>query len=122
MSNYLCLMLPFPPSVNGLFAGKARRYKSARDKAWEEDAWRALVKQGIPALEPIYTAPVSVTLAYGRPDRRTRDLDNYSKSVLDMLVTAKALADDSLIHRLLAYWCEDVTGVRVEIEPMGATA
>jgi hypothetical protein len=30
--------LPFPPSVNGLFSGKARRYASPAYKAWKAAA------------------------------------------------------------------------------------
>jgi len=30
---YACLMLPYPPSTNGLFAGKARRFVSKPYKA-----------------------------------------------------------------------------------------
>ena len=34
----LTLSLPFPPSVNCLYAGKKVRYKSARYKAWRAKA------------------------------------------------------------------------------------
>ena len=110
---YACLMLPYPPSTNGLFAGKARRFTSKAYKLWQADADRALMQQ---APLPRYTDRVVLTLTFGRPDKRRRDLGNLEKAVSDQLVKHGILADDSLIEILMLAW-GDVTGCRAEIEP-----
>jgi crossover junction endodeoxyribonuclease RusA len=117
--TYACVLLPFPPSTNNLFAGKARRYVSKSYKAWREEAGWTLEQQ-----EPIerFTGPVSLTLALGRPDKRRRDLSNFVKAIEDLCVTHGIIRDDSDVHRLLVYWTGGVVGVRVEIEPAGAAA
>jgi len=110
---YACLMLPYPPSINGLFAGKARRFTSRAYKSWQADADYALMQQ---TPLPRFTDRVAMTLTFGRPDKRRRDLGNLEKAVSDQLVKSGILADDSLIEILMLAW-GDVTGCRVEIEP-----
>jgi len=110
---YACLMLPYPPSTNGLFAGKARRFTSKAYKSWQFDADAALLQQ---TPLPRFTDRVVLTLTFGRPDKRRRDLGNLEKAVSDQLVKHNILADDSLIEILMLAW-GDVTGCRVEIEP-----
>lgn len=108
-------MLPLPPSVNNLFAGKKRRFPTKRYEDWRTEAWAAL---GYQKPWPRYDEPVKVTLAIGRPDNRRRDLDNLLKGPLDLLTSAGILKDDDLVHDVRAYWCPEVVGCRVEIEPM----
>lgn len=114
MSDYACLVLPFPPTTNNLFAGKTRRFKSRRYKEWSDEAGRAIAAQNPPG----FACPVAVTYSYGRPDKRRRDIGNLEKAVSDSLVDTGVLADDSLIEKLTLQWCEDVTGCRVEIEAL----
>lgn len=114
---YACLILPFPPSVNNLFEGKARRYPSKTYRRWRDEALAALGRQ-LPW--PLYTKPVRLTLAIGRPDKRRRDVSNLIKAPEDILVAAGILKDDELVHDVRAYWCPDVVGCRVEIEGMEA--
>ncbi len=113
------LTLPFPPSVNGLYPGKARRHKSKRYKAWIKEAGWTLKTQ-----EPIhrFRSPVSIVLTFGRPDKRVRDLSNYIKAVEDLLVTHGIIRDDSDVHRGEQYWDDTITGVRVEITEAGGVA
>ncbi len=117
--THACVLLPFPPSTNHLFAGKARRHLSKSYKAWRTEAGWTLNEQ-----EPIarFTGPVSLTMALGRPDKRRRDISNFVKAVEDLLVTHNIIRDDSDVHRLLVYWTGGVVGVRVEIEMAGAVA
>ncbi len=122
MGKYACLMLPMPPSVNNLFVNNRRtggRFPSGQYKAWQEEAGRQLLMQKRPKC---FETPVSLTLSFGRPDNRRRDISNYIKSVEDLLVKHNVIEDDSLVHRLVAVWDRDVTGVRVEIEPAGVMA
>ena len=112
--NYACLLFPFPPTTNNLFAGRARRFASKGYRAWQAEADHALSLQ---APLPRFDGPVSVVLTLGRPDKRRRDLANYEKAVIDRIVHHGILSDDSLIHELTMLW-GDVTGCRVEIEPL----
>ncbi len=115
MTNHACLVLPFPPSVNSIWrAFRGRNIKSKRGREYDARADVCLQQQ---QPLPRFTQPVSVEAAFGRPDKRRRDLDNHAKAVLDALTRNGVLEDDSLIHRLLLYWSPDVVGVRVEIVP-----
>lgn len=102
----IVLDLPWPPSVNtywrhitrGKLAGrhliseKGRAYRTAVQAA-VLDAFRRVPEPmpGRLAVE-IYAHP---------PDRRTRDLDNLPKALLDGLSHAGLWADDGQIDRLL---------------------
>lgn len=39
--------------------------------------------------------PVTITLTYYLPDMRLRDIDNYSKAVIDKMVNDGVLMDDN---------------------------
>lgn len=95
------LFLPFPPSVNGLYDGKARRFKSDRYKAWLDHAGLQNVMDG-----EIVPPPYDVTYTFRRPDKRQRDVANYEKAVSDFLVAHGYLQDDSLIDRITLQWGE----------------
>ena len=110
----IVLDLPFPPSVNGLFATNfktKRRFSTKQYKAWESAAMLAIVQQNVGK----QLGKVKVTYEYGRPDKRRRDVENYAKAVSDILVSANIITDDSEIEEMLLKWA-DVTGVRVTIE------
>ncbi len=107
------IVLPFPPSVNGLYAGKARRYKSAAYKLWIHSAGLTLNKQNI---FPYFTGPVRETIRLGRPDKRIRDCFNYEKAINDLLVEWLVLEDDSWIHDGQILWDDEVVGATVFIE------
>jgi crossover junction endodeoxyribonuclease RusA len=112
---YLCLVLPFPPTVNNLFAGKGRRFPSMNYKNWQAEAALALAAQG-PL--PSFAGKVALTFTFGRPDNRRRDLFNYVKAPEDALVRHGILVDDSLVEFGAVKWAPDVTGCRVEIEAL----
>jgi len=84
-------MLPIPPSVNALWRSNARPRGSlksyltwCRAAGWELNLQR-------PART---TGAVVVTIAAGRPDKRRRDIDNLTKSTLDLLVAHQVMEDD----------------------------
>lgn len=91
--------LPFPPSTNGLFAGKARRYLSAGYKAW-----KAAAGPRVPA--GLIAGPYSLELLFDRPDRRARDLGNLEKGVSDLLVERGLVIDDSCCERIVMAWSD----------------
>lgn len=92
--------LPWPPSVNHYWAARGNaRYLSPRARAWHQEAWAILraAWRGKPM-----RGEVAVLLVLHPPDRRRRDLDNILKAVLDALVHAGVLQDDSQVAELHA--------------------
>ena len=86
------IVLPFPPSVNQMFGqhGGRKRFKSAKYKQWLNEAWL------VPLNERFVTVYAEYT--YFWPDKRVRDLENYTKAVSDFLVSRKVIPDDSWHH------------------------
>ena len=80
------IYLPFPPSVNGLYAGKSHRYKSKAYRNWLD------VCPELEALEIDY--PIKILYTFWWPDNRKRDGQNYLKAPLDYLVSQGVFADD----------------------------
>lgn len=94
----IALELPWPPSVNhywvhtrrGVFiAAKGIGYRMATKVALREAKF----------FKP-YTGPLAISLKLFPPDRRKRDIDNGLKCILDSLVTAGLMLDDSQVKRL----------------------
>ena len=113
MSDFL---LPFPPSMNSMYAGKARRYKSPRYKKWIAEAQGMACKQKLPVW---VNGPVQVQLDFVKPDKRKRDLDNLAKAVLDFCTDAQVWKDDCQVEHLTLRWVEaDFVGVKVTIQPL----
>lgn len=111
--SYVCLLLPFPPSVNSMTACVGgRSIKTARHRQYLVDACKAIQKQEWEE----FTNPVSIKMSLGRPDKRKRDIDNHAKAPLDALVAMGVIDDDSLNHDMRIRWDEKVIGCMVEIE------
>ncbi len=110
----IVITLPLPPSVNALYAGKGRRYKSKRYEAWIIEARSALVMQRFTPYGPV---PLSVHYKFGRPDKRVRDLLNYPKALDDFMVDMGIIADDSWIHHAIAEW-SNVQGAHIRINAL----
>lgn len=110
--------LPFPPSVNGLFAGKGRRYLSKTYKAWKAAAAH-MVPPGLVA------GPYTLDLLFDRPDRRARDLGNLEKAVSDLIVERGLVIDDSCCQRITLAWSDAPpkrdSVVRVTVTPCKAS-
>ena len=111
MAN-LTITLPFPPSVNHywrhvvmgkrvttLISAPGRKYSAAvQGEVLLQKAARRI------------NSHVAMTVLLHAPDRRRRDVDNYAKALLDSLVEAKVLEDDSLIRDLRMVWGDVVPG------------
>lgn len=114
--TYACLLLPFPPSVNNLFANNPRtrgRFPSKAYTAWQDEARHALLEQApLPAIK----GPYNATYTFGRPDKRRRDLGNLLKAPEDALVAHGIIEDDTLAQQIILQWADDVSGCRVEVE------
>ncbi len=90
---------PWPPSINSLyFQGKShgQKFLSKKGKEYKQKLVELYANDD---MEPI-TEPVMITIDLFPPDRRTRDIDNYIKPLLDGLKFLEVLQDDSLIAEL----------------------
>jgi crossover junction endodeoxyribonuclease RusA len=118
MSAPVSFALPFPPSVNGLFAGKARRYASPAYKAW-----KAAARPHVPA--GLIAGPYTLDLIFDRPDRRARDLGNLEKAVSDLIVERGLVIDDCCCQRITLAWSDEPpqrdSVVRVTVSPHSRT-
>lgn len=84
--------VPFPPTANTMFAMQGhRRFPSDRYVAWRNDAALAIAQQKPSKV----SGPVSISIALRCPYKRTWDLDNRVKPILDLLVGHGIIEDDS---------------------------
>lgn len=94
--------LPYPPTVNrywrhpstGKLAG--RHLISEEGRRYRLDVQQAIIAQRVRAV----AGRLAVHIVAHMPDRRTRDLDNITKAVLDGLTHAHIWVDDSVIDDL----------------------
>ena len=120
MDNVI-IYLPWPPTVNSYYStghGKVK-YVSAKGRKFRDQVAQDIAEQapGLTYAEQLYAEIVLYP-----PDRRTRDLDNYLKALLDALTLAGLWADDSQIDQLAIYRGEIAPReglVRLEIAPAG---
>lgn len=118
------LDLPFPPSVNSYWrhptSGKlaGRHLISEKGRAYRDAVLETACRYQIPTILGRLTVSIDVF----PPDRRRRDLDNVLKALLDGLVHARVIEDDSCIDKLLVERCAvSPQGlVRVFISPIRA--
>lgn len=107
------LLLPIPPSANGLFANSAA---GGRHRAEAYDAWIKEAGWTLQAQRPgRVSGPYSILIEVERGDgRRRRDLGNFEKACSDLLVRHHVVQDDSLAEEIVLRWGE-VEGVRVTV-------
>jgi len=115
------LELPFPPSVNNLYATNSntlRRHKSKRGIAYQREVRARVLEQH--GLVRSLSGPLRVTVEHIPPDARRRDHDNYSKALWDSLGAAGVFDDDSQIVEAHYYWLQPskASGTTVIIEEL----
>lgn len=127
-STDLTIALSFPPSVNhywrhvALPVGKGKTgfrvqaLISADGRRYKTTVCREVLAQR--AALGIKT-PVRMRVALCPPDRRRRDVDNYVKALLDSLVEAKVLEDDSLVRDLRLVWGDVAPGGKAVVTIRG---
>ena len=94
MGKRLEVRLPWPPSVNHYWKAQGnRRFISKAARTWLDEAILLLRAPGVR-----FEEPVKVSLYLSPPDRRRRDGDNLEKAIMDSLVKAGVIQDDSLRH------------------------
>jgi Holliday junction resolvase RusA-like endonuclease len=91
--------LPFPPTVNNLFANTPNgRVRTAKYRAWAKAALTHC--RGARRI----AGPYRLTVLATRPDSRKRDLSNLLKATEDLLVKAGLVQDDSLCTDIQLSW------------------
>jgi len=118
----MILTLPWPPSVNRYWRHPTTGKLAGRHLISEEGRrYRATVKEACWDV-PMVPGRIGVAILASPPDARRRDLDNLFKSVLDSLVHAAVIEDDSLIDALSIVRGDRRVGgqIQILIEPMSA--
>ena len=104
--DYIKLTLPLPPSVNGLYAGKVRRYKSSKYKDWIQRAYIELKQQETYTIYGSEWLEVKLWLytpIYNKDgSKKKKDVDNYMKALFDFLWDNIEGFDDKNIKKLEA--------------------
>lgn len=94
----MLVRLPVPPSTNNLFVNKkvGGRFLSPAYKAWRTSAgWALNLSRPVPFCGDL----VEVSLTVPRKPA-SRDLDNFAKAPIDLLVAHAIINDDKQIERL----------------------
>lgn len=96
------ITLPWPPSLNNLFANKpgGGRIATPRYRSWQLEAGLVLKAQRPARI----LGPFNAVMTYRRPDRRIRDLDGLAKAPLDLLVKCGVVQDDHLAQEITLRW------------------
>ena len=95
--NCVRLELPYPPSLNRYYRHWGARVLISREgRIYRENVEAIIRTLGTKKFD----SKTSLTIDVYPPDSRRRDLDNINKALLDALVSAKLLKDDSLIDEL----------------------
>ncbi len=109
--NEIKLTLPYPPSVNHLYATfRGRRITSAKGRRFKADIALLARQQGARLLN----GDLSVTFRVFRP-KKTGDLDNRLKISQDAL-KGICFEDDRQIIEIHAFRFDDKANPRIEIE------
>jgi crossover junction endodeoxyribonuclease RusA len=96
----IIISLPFPPSVNVMYRrGKFSTYLSRQGRDYKQKVCE-LVAEYQPAIESALAGRLSVFLGMSAPTRRSYDIDNRVKVVLDSLQDAGVIDDDEQIDFL----------------------
>ena len=91
------LTLPYPPSVNTLYATvHGRRVLSKAGREYHKAVAESVAKQGIASFGD---ARVGYSVTAFMPDKRRRDLSNLCKILEDSLTYAGVWDDDSQVDR-----------------------
>lgn len=113
----IILDLPYPPTVNtywrnitkGKLAGRV--LISEKGRAYRKTIQELVLEAGRVRVN----GRISVAIDAYMPDRRKRDLDNILKALLDSIVHAGVIEDDSLIDRITLTRREVIKGGKVTI-------
>lgn len=113
------ITLPMPPSANHIWrSGRSRVYRSDKYKSWMHDALWIIGK--------VATIPSRVDVEIELCNTGRGDADNRNKAVLDALVKAGLLANDSKKHvrGVHTFWSDDNLGgdIVVRVVPVACAS
>lgn len=96
--------LPFPLPVSACFENvpKVGRRATARYREWtNEGLWKIATQK-----PSKFAGEVSISVGLVAPDKRARDADNTLKCILDLLVKAGVIKDDSnkFVRKITVQW------------------
>jgi len=92
------LTLPYPPTVNHLYATvHGRKVLSAKGRDYHEAVWNLVNRAQV---QPFGEKRVAYHVTVFPPDKRKRDLSNLVKAMEDALTKAGIWDDDSQVDRL----------------------
>lgn len=100
-----------------MYLSNGRNIPSARYRAWHTSALLQLRPQKEKAGQQAIDYPVIVTLRFFHGDKRRRDSDNGTSSILDTLTDVGILADDNweIVRALNVYNYYDKGNARCEV-------
>lgn len=100
----LMFKLPYPPSVNSLYAiVRGRKVLSKKGRLYKE-----LVAREIKWTSEPLDGNIMVDITIWPPDKRRRDIDNVAKALLDSLTYSRLYHDDSQIKKLVIEMMSEV--------------
>jgi len=120
VTRSVCFDVPaLPMSMNEW----RRKHWSVRHQ--ESKRWDALLRMAALRLGVTFTGPVRVRITFGVTTRRRFDPDNHAKNVLDAIVSAGLIEDDSapnLVSLTLSARLADTPTTEIMIEQADAPA
>lgn len=112
MADSVSFDLPIAPSVNNLFGNTpSGRVQKRHYRKWRKKAGLEIIRQGRQFLTD---QRLAIEIIIDRRGHGRRDLDNFCKAILDILVEMQVIGDDSLVEELHMRW-GDVPGCRVTV-------
>lgn len=112
------VIIPKPPSVNGLFRnlknrrlGQKGRARTARYVAWHNAAAVAVLAH----CKPLQSIAGGYVLRVELGRRKGSDLGNYEKAISDLLVSLGIVRDDSDCESISLLWADDLTSKQARI-------
>lgn len=113
MGKTVSFWFTWPPSVNHIWRhGKNHKktYKTEVAKKWQSDND---LSDHATSSESFGKARICVALTMFPPDKRKRDIDNFTKCVIDQMQAFKVFDDDSQIDSLLIIRKQVVKGGKI---------
>ena len=126
----ISLELPVPPSTNALYRNTSKaertrglalgwrplrgRIKTDRYRTWLRSAGNEILATPQERRRPVKGKFV-LYVAAGRPDERTRDLDNLLKATCDLLAAHGLIENDCLAESITVAWAPAVKKRRIEV-------
>lgn len=97
MSQFIQLLLPYPPSVNHYWGQSGKhRFIGKKGVEFRQAVAEACLDANVTALD----GPLCVHVALFPPDKRKRDIDNVLKPLLDACEHAGCFENDNQIAEL----------------------